>query len=38
MIDVPITYQNECVRAIAVSGVQSQDDDKIAIAGVSALE
>ena len=35
---VPIMYQNECVGAIGVSGVQSQDDEKIARAGVSALE
>ena len=34
---VPIMYQNECVGAIGVSGVQSQDDEKIAQAGVSAL-
>ena len=35
---VPIMYQNECVGAIGVSGVQSQDDEKIALAGTSALE
>jgi glc operon protein GlcG len=35
---VPIIYQNECVGAIGVSGVQSQDDEKIASAGVAALE
>jgi len=34
---VPIIYQNECVGAIGVSGVQSQDDEKIAKAGVAAL-
>ena len=34
---VPIMYQNECVGAIGVSGVQSQDDEKIASAGVAAL-
>ena len=34
---VPIIYQNECVGAIGVSGVQSQDDEKIANAGVAAL-
>ena len=34
---VPIMHQNECVGAIGVSGVQSQDDEKIAQAGVSAL-
>jgi glc operon protein GlcG len=35
---VPIIYQGECVGAIGVSGVQSQDDEKIANAGVAALE
>jgi glc operon protein GlcG len=35
---LPIIYQNECVGAIGVSGVQSQDDEKIANAGVAALE
>jgi len=35
---VPIIYQNECVGAIGVSGVQSQDDEKVASAGVAALE
>jgi uncharacterized protein GlcG (DUF336 family) len=34
---VSIIYQNECVGAIGVSGVQSQDDEKIARAGVNAL-
>jgi glc operon protein GlcG len=34
---VPIIYENECVGAIGVSGVQSQDDEKIANAGVAAL-
>jgi glc operon protein GlcG len=34
---VPIIYGNECVGAIGVSGVQSQDDEKIAIAGTAAL-
>jgi uncharacterized protein GlcG (DUF336 family) len=29
--------QDECVGAIGVSGVQSQDDEKIASAGVAAL-
>jgi len=29
--------QNECVGAIGVSGVQSQDDEKVANAGVAAL-
>jgi uncharacterized protein GlcG (DUF336 family) len=31
-------YQNECVGAIGVSGVQSQEDEKVALAGASALE
>ena len=34
---VPIMAQDECVGAIGVSGVQSQDDEKIASAGVAAL-
>jgi glc operon protein GlcG len=34
---VPIISQGECVGAIGVSGVQSQDDEKIASAGVAAL-
>jgi glc operon protein GlcG len=34
---VPIIYQNECVGAIGVSGVASQDDEKVALAGVAAL-
>ena len=34
---LPIRYRNECVGAIGVSGVQSQDDEKIASAGVAAL-
>ena len=35
---VPIMYRNECVGAIGVSGVQSQEDEKVALAGASALE
>ena len=35
---IPIMYHNECVGAIGVSGVQSQEDEKIALAGASALE
>ena len=35
---VPIMYQNECVGAIGVSGVQSQEDEKVALAGATALE
>jgi glc operon protein GlcG len=34
---VPIMHQNECVGAIGVSGVQSHEDEQIAMAGVSAL-
>jgi glc operon protein GlcG len=34
---LPIIHQNECVGAIGVSGVQSQEDEQIALAGVKAL-
>ena len=34
---LPIMYEGECVGAIGVSGVQSQDDEKIAKAGIDAL-
>jgi glc operon protein GlcG len=34
---VPIIYDNECVGAIGVSGVQSFEDEQIARAGVAAL-
>lgn len=34
---VPVMYQNECVGAIGVSGVQSHEDEQIANAGVAAL-
>lgn len=34
---VPIMYQGECVGAIGVSGVQSQEDEQIANAGIAAL-
>ena len=34
---VPVMYQNECVGAIGVSGVQSQEDEQIANAGAGAL-
>jgi glc operon protein GlcG len=34
---VPIMHQNECVGAIGVSGVQSHEDEQIAMAGVTAL-
>ena len=33
---VPIMYQNECVGAIGVSGVQSQQDEQVATAGAAA--
>ena len=35
---VPIMYEGECVGAIGVSGVQSQEDEQIANAGIAALE
>ena len=34
---VPIMYQNECVGAIGVSGVQSHEDEEVAQAGASAI-
>ena len=34
---VPVLYQNECVGAIGVSGVQSHEDEQIANAGADAL-
>ena len=34
---VPVLYQNECVGAIGVSGVQSHEDEQIASAGAAAL-
>ncbi len=34
---VPIMYQGECVGAIGVSGVQSQQDEQVANAGIGAL-
>src|SRR3989442_6425256 len=34
---VPVLYQNECVGAIGVSGVQSHEDEQIAYAGAAAL-
>jgi glc operon protein GlcG len=34
---LPIMYEGECVGAIGVSGVQSQEDEQIAKAGVDAL-
>jgi uncharacterized protein GlcG (DUF336 family) len=34
---VPVMFQNECVGAIGVSGVQSHEDEAVAQAGVTAL-
>jgi glc operon protein GlcG len=34
---VPVMHQNECVGAIGVSGVQSQEDEQIALAGARSL-
>ena len=34
---IPLLYQGECVGAIGVSGVQSQEDEQIAQAGASVL-
>ncbi len=34
---LPILYQGECVGAIGVSGVQSQEDEQIAKAGIDTL-
>jgi uncharacterized protein GlcG (DUF336 family) len=34
---VPVTFQNECVGAIGVSGVQSHEDEEVAQAGASAI-
>jgi glc operon protein GlcG len=34
---LPIMHQNECVGAIGVSGVQSHEDEQIALAGVKAI-
>lgn len=34
---VPIMHENECVGAIGVSGVQSHEDEQVALAGVKAL-
>lgn len=35
---VPLTYGGECVGGIGVSGVQSKEDEQIALAGLAALE
>ena len=34
---LPIIYENECVGAMGVSGVQSFEDEQIARAGIAAL-
>ena len=34
---VPVLYDNQCVGAIGVSGVQSHEDEQIAQAGAAAL-
>jgi glc operon protein GlcG len=34
---VPVMHENECVGAIGVSGVQSQEDEQIALAGARSL-
>jgi glc operon protein GlcG len=34
---VPIIYQNECVGAVGVSGVQSHEDEQVAQAGANVL-
>jgi uncharacterized protein GlcG (DUF336 family) len=34
---VPVMYQNECVGAIGVSGVQSHQDEQVAKAGAAAI-
>jgi uncharacterized protein GlcG (DUF336 family) len=34
---IPVMYQDQCVGGIGVSGVASQDDEKIALAGAAIL-
>jgi len=34
---IPVMYQGECVGGIGVSGVQSHEDEQIALAGANAL-
>jgi uncharacterized protein GlcG (DUF336 family) len=34
---IPLVYENECVGAIGVSGVQSHEDEQIAQAGAATL-
>ena len=34
---VPVMYQNDCVGAVGVSGVQSHQDEQVAQAGANAI-
>ena len=34
---LPVMHQNECVGAVGVSGVQSHEDEQVALAGINAL-
>jgi glc operon protein GlcG len=34
---VPIVYQGEVIGAVGVSGVQSHEDEQVALAGIAAL-
>jgi glc operon protein GlcG len=34
---VPISYQGEIIGAVGVSGVQSHEDEQVAMAGIAAL-
>ena len=34
---VPVMYQNECVGAIGVAGVQSHQDEQVAKAGAAVI-
>ncbi|HTV28214.1 MAG TPA: heme-binding protein [Xanthobacteraceae bacterium] len=34
---VPLVHENECVGAIGVSGVQSHEDEQVALAGAAVL-
>ncbi len=34
---VPIAYQGEIIGAVGVSGVQSHEDEQVALAGIAAL-
>ena len=34
---VPITAEGQCVGAVGVSGVQSHEDEQVALAGIAAL-